>query len=157
NLRELIERLHKVSEGEIREMEEKKKQIEEAVAAADTKIRELRYLIERNQLARKAEYKTAISIPPVQEELIPGIIKKTGQADAPAKQISTGKFSIIDSQQLKHHDSAETENSEKANMTPKNRFDHIKMLVKNGMAIEDIAKVTGLSRGEIELIRNLKK
>jgi DNA-binding NarL/FixJ family response regulator len=44
-----------------------------------------------------------------------------------------------------------------AKQTGRDRYQHINSLINNGLSVDEIAKVTGLSRGEIELIRNLKK
>ena len=39
----------------------------------------------------------------------------------------------------------------------KDKYQHISILIKNGLSVEEIAKVTGFTRGEIELVRNIKR
>jgi hypothetical protein len=153
NLKELINELHKVSENEIAQLDARKKEICEAMAAADTKIKELRYLIDRNQLIRKSEYKSAISQGPVNpEEVLFSEIRKPAEPVKKPKP-QPAKFIIND---------APAENIEISEERPeenkgRTKYEHINSLIKNGLAVEEIAKVTGLSRGEIELIKNIKK
>jgi hypothetical protein len=155
NLKELIEQLHKVSENEINDMSAKKKEMEETIASAEAKIKELRYLVDRNQLIRKSEYKSAIAAGPLQhEDLLFMEIKKPVQAE-PAKKhkYMPAKFEMNEAPA----DEGEIEEQQKEENRPKNKYEHINTLIRNGLAIEEIAKVTGLSRGEIELIKNIKR
>jgi hypothetical protein len=155
NLKELIEQLHKVSENEINDMSLKKKEMEETIASAEAKIKELRYLVDRNQLIRKSEYKSAIAAGPLQhEDLLFMEIKKPQQAEPVKRQKpAPAKFSMNDAPAS---DGGEQAGQQEDNR-PKNKYEHINTLIRNGLAIEEIAKVTGLSRGEIELIKNIKR
>jgi len=155
NLKELIEQLHTVSENEINDMSQKKKEMEETIAAAEAKIKELRYLVDRNQLIRKSEYKSAIAAGPLpHEEVLFMEIKKPPMTEAVKKnKPMPARFFINDSPA----DNGGESEGQQEESRPKNKYEHINTLIGNGMAIEEIAKVTGLSRGEIELIRNIKK
>lgn len=154
NLKGLIEQLHKMSENEIKDMETKKKEVEDAVASAEAKIKELKYLIDRNQLIRKSEYKSEISAGPLQAEnlLFAEMKKPQVQAEPARKKAVPAKFVINDLQEETKTAAAATDENK-----VKNKYDHINSLIKNGLAVEEIAKVTGLSRGEIELIKNIKR
>lgn len=155
NLKDLINQLHKVSENEISDMQSKKKEMEETIASAETRIKELKYLVDRNQLIRKSEYKSAIAAGPGQyEDLLFMEVKKPQPADLVKKNKSAPvKFGLNET----HPSETDSETVKQEDGRPKNKYEHINTLIKNGLAIEEIAKVTGLSRGEIELIKNLKK
>jgi hypothetical protein len=158
NLKDLIDQLHKVAETKVKEMEIKKKEIEDTIVMSDAKINELKYLIERNQLIRKSEYKAAIAAGPLPEEVVFPEFKKKPVEDAsrkarqapPARFVMNEMFS--DSAENAGEQPAETENNK-----GKNKYEHINSLIKNGLSVDEISKVTGLSRGEIELIRNIKR
>jgi len=156
NLKELIEQLHKVSENEINDMSSKKKEMEETIASAEAKIKELRYLVDRNQLIRKSEYKSAIAAGPLQhEDLMFMEIKNPPPAEAAKKhKLMPAKFIMNEAPAAGDGVAAEEQAEESR---PKNKYEHINTLIRNGMAIEEIAKVTGLSRGEIELIKNIRR
>jgi hypothetical protein len=155
NLKELIEQLHKVSENEIKDMDAKRKETEETIASADTKIKELRYLIDRNQLIRKSEYKSAIAAGPVSPEDVLFMEVKKNSAAEPVKKQKTmpAKFLMNETTFQENEPEQKTVEGNGA----RNKYEHINSLIKNGIAVEEIAKVTGLSRGEIELIKNIKR
>jgi hypothetical protein len=155
NLKELIDQLHTVSENEIKDMSAKKREMEETIAAAETKIKELRYLVDRNQLIRKSEYKSAIAAgPPQNEDLMFMEVRKPPPQENPRKhKAPPAKFVMNDAPA---NDAGEPAAQPEENR-PKNKYEHINTLIRNGLAIEEIAKVTGLSRGEIELIKNIKR
>lgn len=155
NLKELIEQLHKVSENEIKDMETKKKEMEDTMASAEIKIKELRYLIDRNQLIRKAEYKSAIAAGPVSHPELMFVEAKNNQSVEPAKKQKTMSSNfIMDEHTMEEKDTSRQVPEENRG---RNKYEHINSLIKNGLAIEEISKVTGLSRGEIELIKNIRK
>ncbi len=155
NLKELINELHKLAETKIQELDKKKKETEEILASADTKIKEMKYLIDRNQLIRKSEYKAAIaSGVPQDAPLFTETPKKPADETARKAKPAASKFVMNEI----------PEESRKKNGTPAanpgkgmDKYDYISNLARNGMSTEEISKVTGMPRGEIELIKSIKK
>lgn len=148
NLKALIGELSRVAKTNVASMEEKKAETELVIKSADVRISEIKYLLERNQLKRQAEYKEAINSPaetkaPVLPFEAPGPVK-----DVPgmSRMLITGM-----------EDTADAVPAQEAPAPAKDKYQHINSLIKNGLSIEEIAKVTGLTRGEIELVRNIKK
>ena len=161
NLKDLIDQLHKVAETKVKEMEIKKKEIEDALAMSDARINELKYLIERNQLIRKSEYKAAIAAGPRPEEIIFPELREKPAGDAsrkarPAAPAQTARFMMNELPDERIEDGA-IKHMGPDDFPVKNKYEHINSLIKNGLSIDEISKVTGLSRGEIELIRNIKR
>jgi hypothetical protein len=152
NLKALIEELNKVAGTSIKNMEDKKVETEFAVKTADLRINEIKYLVERNQLQRQAEYKEVINEPVIKYEK--SVVSDTTEEanddkDKTSKVIFTG---------MEEPDDTQTP-SVKADLKipAQDKYQHINALIKNGLSIQEIAKVTGLTRGEIELVRNIKK
>jgi hypothetical protein len=146
NLKTLIDELNSVARTSIAGMEEKKAETEQIIKAADVRISEIKYLMERNQLKRQAEYKGAIN-EPAGQKLMTLPFEETGgvkEQQGISRMIITGM--------------EETEGTgPEAKAPAKDKYQHINGLIKNGLSVEEIAKVTGLTRGEIELVRNIKK
>jgi hypothetical protein len=150
NLKNLIEELNSSAQSSIKDMENKKAQLEDTLRSADTRINELKYLLERNQLRRQAEYKSAINEEPAAGE-------ETKDEDLfsfkPAEEtVLQPKFMLNTAEEAR-----EAAAINESKQSGREKYQHINSLIKSGISIEDIAKVTGLSRGEIELIRNIKK
>jgi hypothetical protein len=153
NLKALIEELNVVANTNIISMEEKKKQVEETIKLADARINEIKYLLERNKLKKQGEHKEAISDMSKPEdqravetpaEVKPDIKKdEIKEKPAPSRLIATG---LEDNE----------ENAAENKPAGREKYQHINSLLKNGLSVDEIAKVTGLTRGEIELIRNIK-
>ena len=148
NLKALIEELNRVARTNIAGMEEKKAETELVIKSADVRISEIKYLIERNQLKRQAEYKGAIN-EPMPQPAAPQAFDVETQPKEPqgiSRMIITGM-----------EEAAETAPLSEAKAPVKDKYQHINSLIRNGLSVEEIAKVTGLTRGEIELVRNIKK
>lgn len=156
NLKDLINELHKLAETKIQEMDKKKNETEEIVAAAETKIKEMKYLIDRNQLIRKSEYKAAISAGAIPDTpLFADTAKKAADETARKAKPAPAKFVMNEMPE---------ENRKKSNAAAAagsgrgmDKYDYINNLARNGMSTEEISKVTGMPRGEIELIKSIKK
>jgi hypothetical protein len=151
NLKNLIGELNSSASVSIKDIEVKKNQLEETMKYADARINELKYLLERNQLRRQAEFKAAINEEPVHapEDQDTGDLFAGKSAE---ERVLTPKFMLNTAEET-----IEAAAISQAKQTGRDKYQHINSLIKNGISIEEIAKVTGLSRGEIELIRNLKK
>jgi uncharacterized membrane protein len=151
NLKNLIEELNASATSSIKNMEVSRERLEELLKDADAKTNELKYLLERNHLRRQAEYKSAINekhektFEPEQTE--EPLLFKTREENAPRP-----KFMINTVEET-----VEAAEISSAKQAGRDRYQHINSLITNGLTVDEIAKVTGLSRGEIELIRNLKK
>ena len=157
NLKQLIEELNNVTEIKIREMDEKKSETEKMLKEFDIKTKELRYLIERQQIMRKTDYKaefskgpSAVPEKPVQQNLPLDREKIREEAENSPKK--SARF-VINEKEEKEEPAASFSAAGKT----KDKYSHISALLQNGMQVEEIAKVTGLTRGEIELIKNIKK
>jgi len=101
--------------------------------------------MERARLQRTAEYKSEIS---VQQEPVPlEIPVKHEPVTAPAPK-QPAIFEIRE-EPSKPKPAAKPQVKEK--------YDRVGKLLENGMESQEIASVTGMSMGEIELIKNLKK
>lgn len=148
NLKALIEELNRVARTNIAGMEEKKAETELVIKSADIRISEIKYLLERNQLKRQAEYKGAIN-ETVQQDMS-GL---SLEADAEVKVQQGLSRMIITGMEETYRESPSAE----VKAPVKDKYQHINSLIKNGLSVEEIAKVTGLTRGEIELVRNIKK
>ena len=148
NLKALIGELSHVAKTNVASMEEKKAETELVIKSADVRISEIKYLLERNQLKRQAEYKEAINSPAEQKaQVLPF------EAPVPAKDVQGMSRMLITGME----DTADSLPAQEAPAPAKDKYQHINSLIKNGLSIEEIAKVTGLTRGEIELVRNIKK
>ncbi|HDQ25806.1 MAG TPA: hypothetical protein ENN43_03555 [bacterium] len=156
NLRELIDELNRVSETGIKNMDIKKTETQEVLKQAEMKIKELKYLIERNRISRPAgaaeNTRGSVINPPAgaEENLFPPLARKNPPISNPviSDRKPAPKFSINEK---------EPEPAGGAESKAGEKYGHINNLLKGGMDIAEIAKVTGMSRGEIELIRNIKK
>jgi hypothetical protein len=136
NLKEMIEDFKNFSDDILKKIDDKEKELNKILNEADIKIKEIKYLIERVNLLREAEYKVELKKDvPIDEK------NKKPTTEKVKKPIS--KF-VID---------------EKSNEDIKvpDKYEKIKNLLQSGMSIAEIAKITGLSKGEIELVKNLKK
>ncbi len=151
NLKNLIEELNSSASSSIKNMEASRARLDELLKAADVKTNELKYLLERNQLRRQAEYKSAINDKlentPEPEQIEEPLLFKNQEENSlkPKFMINTIEETV------------EAAEISSAKQTGSDRYQHINSLINNGLSVDEIAKVTGLSRGEIELIRNLKK
>jgi|GEM_PF-1471545 uncharacterized membrane protein len=151
NLKNLIEELNSSASSSIKNMEASRARLDELLKAADVKTNELKYLLERNQLRRQAEYKSAINDKlentPEPEQIEEPLLFKNQEENSlkPKFMINTIEETV------------EAAEISSAKQTGRDRYQHINSLINNGLSVDEIAKVTGLSRGEIELIRNLKK
>jgi hypothetical protein len=152
NLKSLIDELNVVANTNILGMEDKKKQVEEIIKSADARINEMKYLIERNQLRRQAEYKEAISEvqeePAKHHEIIAEPSNSNGREKETvfvSKLVATGLEELEEDPRPEHKAAG------------RDKYQHINSLIKNGLSVDEIAKVTGLTRGEIELVRNIKR
>ena len=148
NLKALIEELNRVARTNIAGMEEKKSETELVIKSADVRISEIKYLLERNQLKRQAEYKGAINETPAQPQS--GL---SSEPEAQAREPQGLSRMIITGMEETFSEMP----AEEAKAPAKDKYQHINGLIKNGLSVEEIAKVTGLTRGEIELVRNIKK
>ncbi|MCX8092792.1 MAG: DUF2802 domain-containing protein [Candidatus Goldbacteria bacterium] len=153
-LKELIDELNKIANTSINELNNKKKEIDDGLILIDSKIKELKYLIERNQVIRQTEYKKEIAYGK------PEAIEKTDIQDITneVKKQKSDKKNILETKMNKNPLKIliDEKNDEKLdNFTLK--YSQIHNLLKNGMSIEEISKITGLTKGEIELIKNIKK
>jgi uncharacterized phage infection (PIP) family protein YhgE len=152
NLKNLIEELNSSAQSSIKEMEGKNSQLEETLRSADARINELKYLLERNQLRRQAEYKSAINE-------VPAVEPKDDDKDEdlfsfkPAEETFLSPKFMLNTADEAREAAAIIESRQSG----REKYQHINSLIKSGISIEEIAKTTGLSRGEIELIRNIKK
>jgi hypothetical protein len=148
NLKALIEELNRVARTNVAAMESKKAETELMIKSADVRISEIKYLIERNQLKRQAEYKGEINETIRQESA--AITFEQGAAQKEPQGLSRMMITGME------ETFPETPAAE-AKAPAKDKYQHINGLIKNGLSVEEIAKVTGLTRGEIELVRNIKK
>ena len=151
NMKELIADLNKVAENGANSMEIRKKELERVIQQADARVKELKYLIDRNKVIRDTEYKSEIAMGPG-ESAAPQAAPQAAPVPAPKaaakpKEEENGAKFVIAGQ--------DAENPSKNK--PKDKYSNIQGLLSQGMSIDEISKVTGLSKGEIELIKNLKK
>lgn len=148
NLKALIEELNRVTKTSITDMEEKKADVELIIKAADVRISEIKYLMERNKYKRQAEYKDAMTEPVADKSSV-----------LPFENIIQSK-ELQDTQKLfitGMEETAELASLPDVQKPVKDKYQHISSLIKNGLSIEEIAKVTGFTKGEIELVRNIKR
>jgi len=161
NLRQLIEELNRISETSIKEMNEMKESFDKTLAASEVKIREMKYLAERNRIMRQNEYKAEIYGQSPAGAEIPrkneiSFFEQKGRVKAveePGRKAS--KFMINES--VPEKSSEKIRSGIQGENKPKSKYEHIHSLILRGMPVDEISKVTGLSKGEIELIKNLKK
>ncbi len=155
NLKELIEELNKTVDNKINDLSIKKKEIDNGIILIDSKIKELKYLTERNQIIKQSGYKNEITLekPVIIKENNANNIKEKTINQKPLKK--DGKFEKdADNNRIKIV-IEENRNNEIDDLNLK--YLQIHNLLKNGMSIEEISKITGLTKGEIELIKNIKK
>jgi hypothetical protein len=153
NIKQLIDEIKLAAENGVSSIDVKKSEMEKVLHESEKAVKELKYLIDRNKIIRTAEYKTEIStsrlnrennvqaLPP---ETIVAVKQPAEAAETPEKH-TAAKFLLNDDivgGTVPHE---------------QGRYERVNNLIKNGMSIEEISTVTGMSRGEIELIRNLKK
>jgi hypothetical protein len=153
NLKELVDELHRLAETKIRDMDLKKKETEDVLAEADAKIKEMKYLIERNQLIRRSEYKTAIAQGTENDALFPEPRKRQQEEISKKTRPQPARF-VMNEAPERGPDGIQALQDSGAG---RDRYAHINNLINNGLSIEEVSKVTGMSRGEIELIKNIKK
>lgn len=153
NMHNLIDELNKVSDSKIKEMDTKTGEMNNVLKAVDSKMRELKYVIERNRYMREADFKTEIS-QPVKEtapEMVKDILLKRPSVPLVAiendTQVKPWKFTINETDSPVSGDSDDKED----------KYDYVSKLADSGMAVSEISRVTGINAGEIELIRNIKK
>ncbi len=151
NMHNLIDELNKVSESKLREMDLKMAEMNAVVKAVESKIRELKYIIERNRYMREADFKTEMSLPVSAASAGPDAAHtpqeknvQQPQADAAA---GTAKFTINESFEAPSDSGSSGES----------RNDYVARLIDSGMAADEISKITGINRGEVELIKNIKR
>lgn len=153
NLKELINELNSTADTKIKEMESKKNESIETVKLLDQKIKELKYLIERNQLMRTSDYRVEVALKnqdprPVNEEPeIPGIVAPAQPAKQPKPPKKTNAKFVMKEPAFEPEKTPKTQD----------KYSHISALLASGMSVAEISKITGLPKGEIELIRNIKK
>ncbi len=156
-LKELIDELNKITNTGIKDLDNKKKEIDNSIVLIDSKIKELKYLIERNQIIRQSEYKKEISygkIDIIDETNNQNVIKDTlikqkidsKSLDKSQKKTNKDELKILVSQE-------KSDKLDDFNL----KYSQIHNLIKNGVTIDEISKITGLTKGEIELIKNIKK
>ncbi len=148
NLKSLITELNKVSSTSVRDMETKKYEVEKLLGEAEFKIREMKYLIERVQLLKKP------SIKPEPQKNETGILKFAPKDIREENSIPNENINELSK---KSNTKFIIDDTEVARNKEKYKYDNIENLLKQGMPINEIAKITNLTIGEIELIRNLKK
>lgn len=156
-LKELIDELNKITNTGIKDLDAKKKEIDNSIILIDSKIKELKYLVERNQIIRQSEYKKEIAYG--KTEFSDEINNSNIINDKLIKQ-KFDKKNIIETQKKTDKnalkiliDENKTDKLDNINL----KFSQIHNLIKNGISIEEISKITGLTKGEIELIKNIKK
>ena len=147
NMRQLVEEMEKSASVGVASINSAKAELDKKLKESETVIKELKYLLERNRLQRTAEYKTEISS--VQE---PAAAAAVQEAKPQAEPL------IISRQPAVFEIKEEPKNPKQAvKASVKDKYDRVGKLLDNGMAVQEIASVTGMSFGEIELIKNLKK
>ena len=157
NLRELIGELNRISKDSIEKMNASKKDIDSSVSAADLKIRELKYLVERHRLMRGSSYREEIAKGPENSAAQGEGARGSGKISGINKK-NRAKFVINDKEKPEEEERGSRELPEKKEGRQKqDKYGHIKSLISGGMSVEEIARVTGLTKGEIELIINIKK
>jgi len=142
NLKDLIEQLKAAGDLSVEKTALAKEKLETILSDAEKAAKELRYLIDRTRMMREAEYKTEMGKPARE---IPKKNTKIESEPAREKQPET-KFEM-------------PEISEPVNTMARDgsKSEWVQGLLKNGISPEEISVITGISRGEIELIKNLKK
>lgn len=153
NLKGLIEELNRVAKTNITGMEDKRTETELTIKSADVRINEIKYLMERNQLKRQAEYKGAINEPAEQKPAEHKAVKLSFEEEPGIKEPQGISRMIITGMEERF----ETPPAADTKAPVMDKYQHINNLIKNGLSVEEIAKVTGLTRGEIELVRNIKR
>jgi hypothetical protein len=152
NIKQLIEEIKLAAENGVSRIDTKKSEMEKVLRESEKALKELKYMIDRNKIIRTAEYKTEISSARSNREsaVQPSPVEISGAAkpvlepaETPVKR-PPAKFLL---------------NDEVGGTVPheQGRYERVNNLITNGMSVEEISTVTGMSRGEIELIRNLKK
>ncbi|MBN2754081.1 MAG: hypothetical protein JXR81_04360 [Candidatus Goldbacteria bacterium] len=148
NMRQLVEEMEKSASLGVSSINSAKTELDKKLKETETVIKELKYLLERNRLQRTAEYKTEISSVQEPAAAVPVVQEAKPQAE-PA---------IITRQPAVFEIKEEPKNPKQAvKPSVKDKYDRVGKLLDNGMAVQEIASVTGMSFGEIELIKNLKK
>jgi hypothetical protein len=155
NLKDLIDELNKTINDKINDLSIRKKEIDSSIVLIDSKIKELKYLTERNQIIKQSEYKKEIAYEKpvtikennannIKEKLLtPKHIRKDGKFE---KEQEYNKIKIVIDENKKNE-------IDDLNL----KYSQIHNLINNGISIEEISKTTGLTKGEIELIKNIKK
>lgn len=153
NMHNLIDELNKVSDSKIKEMDAKIGEMNTVLKAVDSKMRELKYVIERNRYMREADFKTEVS-QPVKEITQESQKELHFKRPLPSADVSenplkgkSGKFTINETNDYESSAPAGGED----------KYEYISKLADSGMAASEISRVTGINVGEIELIRNIKK
>jgi len=147
NLKSLIEELNKVTSTSVKEMENKKAEIDKLFIEIDSKIKELKYMIERVNLLKKPIIRQDFQ---KKEENLLNIEQKKVNYKTEVKNEN-----LIDTNINKTSKFVIDENSSLLNQN-KLKYENIKKLLLQGMPINEIAKLSNLTIGEIELIKNLK-
>lgn len=156
-LKELIDELNKITNSGIKEFDAKKKEIDSNIILIDTKIKELKYLIERNQIIRQSEYKKEIAYGKTE------LKKETNDSNTTKDKLikqNLNKKNIFDSSKKIDKNVLKILIDENKTDKPDDihlKYSQIHNLINNGMPIEQISKITGLTKGEIQLIINIKK
>lgn len=156
-LKELIDELNKITNTGINDWVAKKKEIDDSIMLIDSKINELKYLVERNQIIRHLEYKKEI---PYGKTEFSDEINNTKIIKDKSIEQKFDKKNIVETHKKTDKnilkiliDENKTEKLDNINL----KYSHIHNLLKNGISVEEISKITGLTKGEIELIKNIKK
>ncbi len=139
NLKLMIEEFKNFSDEILKKIDEKNEQIKKSIKEADIKISEIKYLIERVNLMKQNENKVNAIVENTSLVNDNKIKKDTKKIE----KIKVSKFMINEKE------------NEKIN--EKDKYENIKNLLENGLSVSEISKITGLSKGEIELIKNLKQ
>lgn len=153
NMHNLIDELNKVSESKLREMDLKMTEMNAVIKAVEAKIRELKYIIERNKYMREADLKTEIASPVPAAEFRPG----AAQGIQGKNTVQPAVLGVVPAGPAKFTINENDETPPEAASSGETRNDYVARLIDSGMALDEISKITGINRGEIELIRNIKK
>lgn len=137
NLKTMIDDFKKFSDEILKKIDEKNESIKKNIKEADIKISEMKYLMERINLLKQSDNKINTVV-----ENKSAIKAHKIKNEEPEYKKNVSKFII-------NEKIAE-------NISEKDKYNNIKNLLENGLSVTEISKITGLTIGEIELIKNLK-
>ncbi|MFP4465929.1 MAG: hypothetical protein ACLFP1_02655 [Candidatus Goldiibacteriota bacterium] len=154
NLKKLIDRMKETAEKGTADMRRGSIELEARIKEAEKNAKELKYLIERSRHIKSVERKKekAPADPAEKEETDSFDLRRRSAGDRP------GVKSAEPEKEPKKTAKFEMDEEERnGDAGGQDKFTRVSRLLDRGLGVDEIVSVTGYTRSEVALIKNLKK